>query len=392
MEAGAGFRLGYRRWLDGLRGVAILLVLAFHLNLLSGGFLGVDIFFVLSGFLITSLLGEEWQRNGRISLKQFYLRRALRLLPALLALLLASGATCFWAPSWHDVVARGQEMAVAACYVSNWPFLHKVPMPTLGHTWSLSVEEQFYLLWPLLFSALLGWGVSRRRILGLVVTGVLAAAALRLVLYGSDPPGSPARLANMMRVYMGLDTRADALLVGCLVGLLTTWNLLPRSPRFVAGTGAAALACAAVLAYCVWHKRYEHSHFYQGLFTGVALMVGVILVRLLVAPSRLVAWVLESAPLVGIGRISYGLYLFHWPILRWLQTTRLGSEITPLLGVLVIGLSLAAALLSYYVLERPCLRLKARLAVTHPAGRGTDASHGRTVPAEFEGRARHPAA
>src|SRR5579885_2477102 len=144
-----GFHLGYRPWLDGLRGLAILAVFVYHLQLITGGFLGVDVFFVLSGFLITSLLLEEWQRRGTISFPRFYMRRALRLLPAFFAFLLA----CFvyiviFRPD--EVAAFRKEALVAACYVSNWPTLHQVPMPTLGHAWSLSLEEQFYFLWPLL--------------------------------------------------------------------------------------------------------------------------------------------------------------------------------------------------------------------------------------------------
>src|SRR5262249_10912041 len=141
-------RLGYRRWLDGLRGLAILLVLAFHFGCLAGGSLGVDVFFVLSGFLITTLLVEEWQGRGSIGLKHFYLRRGLRLLPAFLALLLICLACTFFAENAAEAAAGRKEVWVAGCYVSNWPELHRTSMPTLGHTWSLSVEEQFYLLWP----------------------------------------------------------------------------------------------------------------------------------------------------------------------------------------------------------------------------------------------------
>src|SRR5882757_8236262 len=115
------FHLGYRRWLDGLRGVAILLVLAFHLQLLPGGSLGVDVFFVLSGFLITTLLAEEWQRRGAISLKAFYARRALRLMPAFLTLLLIICLSSFWMQSAEEAQARRSEVIVAGCYIANWP-------------------------------------------------------------------------------------------------------------------------------------------------------------------------------------------------------------------------------------------------------------------------------
>src|SRR5207237_8346905 len=135
----AGFHLGYRRWLDGLRGVAILLVLAFHFGFLPGGSLGVDVFFVLSGFLITTLLAEEWQRRGSISLKHFYLRRALRLLPAFVSLLVVWCLATVLLRSAAEAVARRQELLVAACYVAAWPALHMVGLPVLVPTGSVSV-------------------------------------------------------------------------------------------------------------------------------------------------------------------------------------------------------------------------------------------------------------
>src|SRR6516225_5035441 len=180
MDSGAGFHLGYRRWLDGLRGLAILMVLAFHLGYLPGGSLGVDVFFVLSGFLITTLLVEEWNRRGSISLKTFYLRRALRLLPAFLTLLLLCTLAGLFLSSAQERPARRQEVIVAGCYIANLPNLHHTPMPILGHTWSLSVEEQFYLLWPLLLVLMLGLKLPRRRILLLVCGGILLSASLRM--------------------------------------------------------------------------------------------------------------------------------------------------------------------------------------------------------------------
>jgi peptidoglycan/LPS O-acetylase OafA/YrhL len=362
------FHLGHRRWLDGLRGVAILLVLAFHLGLLPGGFLGVDIFFVLSGFLITSLLLEEWQVNGLIRLKQFYLRRALRLLPAFILLLVLCGLSIPWLPSARERWARVREIAVAACYVSNWHMLHQTYMPTLDHTWSLSVEEQFYLLWPTLLYLMLRARLSRRRILVLVGGGIGTSALLRMGLYHWYQNHGVDRGAAITRLYRGLDTRADALLAGCLLGLLTAWNLLPKSPRFIRCIGAASLISFIYLGYLTSCRPLDHSQFYHGLFTGVALMTALILARLLAAPAPLATRILEAAPLVGTGRLSYALYLFHMPIIRALRpacvylalatSSYLGHTV---LVFLAVGLSYLAALLSYYLLERPCLQLKDRL-------------------------------
>jgi peptidoglycan/LPS O-acetylase OafA/YrhL len=362
------FRLGHRRWLDGLRGVAILLVMAFHLGLLPGGFLGVDFFFVLSGFLITSLLLQEWQSSGLIRLEQFYLRRALRLLPAFLLLLLLCGLSILWLPSARERWARCREIAVAACYVSNWPMLHQTYMRILDHSWSLSVEEQFYLLWPTLLYGMLRLRLSRRRVLLLVCCGIGASALLRMGLYHWYQSHGVDRGVAVTRLYRGLDTRADALLAGCLLGLIAAWDLLPKSQSFIRWTGAASLLCLVYLGYLVSRRPLEHSQFYHGLFTAVALMTALILARLLSAPAPFASRILESTPLVATGRISYALYLFHMPIIRLLlpPCVYLSLAVNSYLGhavliFLAVGLSYLAALLSYYLLERPCLRLKDRL-------------------------------
>jgi peptidoglycan/LPS O-acetylase OafA/YrhL len=353
------FHLGYRRWLDGLRGVAILLVLGFHVELISGGSFGVDIFFVLSGFLITSLLVEEWGRRGSISLRHFYLRRGLRLLPAFLTLLLVGFLYNLLFQPTEEAALYRKEMVLAACYLSNWHTLHCTDMGALSHTWSLSVEEQFYLIWPLLLYGMLRMRLAPRTILPVVLAGILASASLRTVLFSFRPPDVPGRWLLTMRLYTGLDTRADALLTGCLVGLLATGKLLPRSRFFQVASGAGALISAGVLGYVFWHAVFYHHLYFYGLYTLVALMVAVILVRLLIAPSRLASWVLESRILVGVGRISYGIYLWNTPIIHWLRPARLGWT-APMTTSLAAGLSFAAAALSFYLIERPCLRMKLR--------------------------------
>jgi len=364
-EQGPAFHLGYRRWLDGLRGVAVLAVLAFHFQLIPGGNFGVDMFFVLSGFLITCLLVEEWRDRGSINLKHFYLRRILRLWPAFFALLAACYLYTHWTRPTDEAAAFQKEMIVAGCYVANWPTLHQTSMASLGHTWSLSVEEQFYLLWPVLLTVMLWAGLTRRKILTVVCVGILASAALRAFLLGAHPPYGPPRQALIMRLYMGLDTRADALLSGCLVGLLTVWGLLPKSRRSLTALNVGAAASVLGLGYIFANSALEHFQFYRGLFTVVAWMVAVIIVRLLVAPARFACRILESAPLVGVGRISYALYLFHLPIGHWFGAERLGWTV-PLETLKVAGLSFAAAILSYFCVERPFLRLKERLHGPRP--------------------------
>jgi peptidoglycan/LPS O-acetylase OafA/YrhL len=359
-----GFRLGHRAWLDGLRGLAVLAVLGQHLRLLPGGSLGVDVFFVLSGFLITTLLAEEWERRGSIHLPRFYLRRALRLMPAFAVLLVI----CYVAVAWfqpEQARAFRQSVLVAACYLTNWPTLHGTSMSVLGHTWSLAVEEQFYLIWPLLLLAMLRARLSQRTILVIVGVGIVLAAGHRALLFDLRPPPGPDRLAALGRIYTGLDTRADGLLVGCLVGLLAVWNRLPSS-----GLGIALLRTGSVLAvvglcYLFAKSGPDHHTLYNGMFTGVALMVGVLIMRQLVVPSHFGTRMLQTRPLVGVGRISYALYLCHVPIIHVYGVERLGWH-SPLTSILVAAMCVGTAVLSFFLIERPCLRLKGRLQAREP--------------------------
>jgi peptidoglycan/LPS O-acetylase OafA/YrhL len=352
------FRLGHRPWLDGLRGVAVLMVLAFHFGFLPGGSIGVDIFFVLSGFLITTILAEEWRDRGAIGLRRFYIRRALRLLPAF-ALLLAMFAAEI--PFFADPAERTgalRELGVVACYVSNWPTLHNVGTGHLGHTWSLSVEEQFYLLWPIGLLAMFRMGMSRRRILMVVIAGIVLSAVDRLILYRLLKSDGPDRGLYTFRLYMGLDTRADALLVGCLTGLCAVWGCLPRGADLVLRLAAAASVLG--IGWLSWFRCLDHSQFYHGLFTVAALMVATVIVCLLTAEDRpLLARALEFSPFLIAGRLSYGLYLYHIPVLRWLGQDMKGWQ-NPARCISAAALTLALAVVSYLVVERPFMRLKSR--------------------------------
>jgi peptidoglycan/LPS O-acetylase OafA/YrhL len=358
-QLAANVRLGYRRWLDGLRGLAILMVLGCHLGLLPAGFLGVDIFFVLSGFLITCMLAEEQQIRGTISLRHFYLRRALRLLPAFLLLVSLAGVDGLLLKSPVERAARWREMIIAACYITNWPSLYGwMSMPLLGHTWSLSIEEQYYLIWPILLCIAFRLRLSRQRILWLTAAPILLSFTWRLVLFERFLPAGSAR--SMWRLYGGLDTRADSLLVGSATGLLFVWRMLPGSRRFVFWSGAAAAHFVLVLGFMAWKSRHYHFYYYDGVSTVIAFMVAVIIVRLLQAPSRIAALLLQSAPLVGVGRISYGLYLFHIPAMHWLWVKEPGAR-NPWNSALVVSATFGMALLPYDCVERPCLKLKNHL-------------------------------
>ena len=363
-----GFRLGYRPALDGLRGLAVAVVILLHYGVpwAGGGWVGVDIFFVLSGFLITALLLQEWQQTAAISLRRFYLRRVLRLLPAVLLLL----AFCWWFAQHHLPHAQRpltrQGAYSVLLYYANWRIIHAGPQPgdLLLHTWSLSVEEQFYFLWPAALWALLR--LRRRTVALIVLAALVASAVLRACLWTGT--------GSYIELYMRLLTRADTLLAGCLTALLVTWRGLPQSRRGRWLLHAAAGAALVYLGWVVVAGRQIDFFCYYGGFTLTAAAVAVLLVALLSAPPRPVAWVFESSPLTWLGRVSYGLYLWHYPLwvvhglyILWLDKL-LGLRIPAwLIAPVCFAVALVPTLLSFYLVERPCLRLKRRWESKAPA-------------------------
>jgi peptidoglycan/LPS O-acetylase OafA/YrhL len=350
------FRLGYRPELDGLRGVAILLVLVHHLHheILPGGFLGVDVFFVLSGYLITSLLLQEWSRSGTISLRRFYARRALRLLPALALIVLALGAfAALFLDPWHAGMTW-QGIWLTLSHVSNWFYAlssFSADNP-LGTTWSLAIEEQFYLLWPTVLCVSLSRGLGRKALVAGGAALILAVACHRAVLVHLDVP--------VKRLYYASDTRADALLVGCVVAFLTWWGMVPRGAsmrlllRGLAACGFLYIGTKALTA--TWLDLLVHGGF---AFTLVALATASILLMLVECPTDLSSRLLGLRPLVWIGRISYGLYLWHWPV-RWFVYEQQALPRGPLQLLLALLLAVGLAALSFHLVERRFLRWKIR--------------------------------
>ena len=356
-HAPAPFRLPHLAALDGLRGVAVLTVMFFHATLYrgpypSGGFLGVDFFFVLSGFLITALLMQEWQGSGGVALGAFYARRALRLLPALFALI----AVILLVPGVFYQSARPWRAAgLAALHTTNWVMAFGGNVGFLDHTWSLTIEEQFYLLWPPLLVFLLSRRVGRPVILAVVTIGILAPTWLRLELWHGLP--------SVKRLYYGLDTRFDALLIGCLVALIASWDLVPRSRRARRAIQLVAALSAVILAVCVATMEEESSLTYHGLGTLAAVACACVVLNVLYCPTRLSRLLLENRPLVWVGRISYGLYLWHFPIFNgMLNPTRMAKlGITgPALLTVRFAVAFLVAALSFALIERPFLRLKRR--------------------------------
>jgi peptidoglycan/LPS O-acetylase OafA/YrhL len=344
-------RTGHVAALDGLRAVAVLSVVIHHAwgAALPGGWVGVDVFFVLSGYLITSLLVAEHARTGRISVGRFYLRRALRLLPAL-ALTLPMGVALAAIARPDLAVATVHEAIAAAAYLANWwmAFVGDPQTGLLSHTWSLSVEEQFYVVWPLVLCGLLPLG-GRRLSLWATVGAIALVLLQRHMITGVE-------------TNFRTDTRADSLLVGCAIAQLAAGRDFDRVPRrtvrlyAVAGT-VVLLLTAAVVGNAAALPA-------EGL-TIVACAAGAIVVAIAVRPlelpSRLLAW----RPLAALGRRSYGVYLFHYPLVAGVIVPRLGPG--PIAAAAAIAGSTLVACASYRYLEAPFLRLRTRGAPASPS-------------------------
>jgi peptidoglycan/LPS O-acetylase OafA/YrhL len=360
-------RLPHLPALDGLRGLAVIVVLLFHggFSWARGGYLGVTTFFVLSGFLITALLLIERETRGSIDLRAFWARRARRLAPALLlmvGIVLAYAGTLRYTPSELVGDAIGTLM-----WVANWRFvfshqsygaLFGQPSP-FQHAWSLGVEEQFYLVLPVAAVLLLGWrGPLRRWRFGIVVAaGVVASTIAAALLHD---PGAPAGHA-----YFGTDARAAEPLVGVLLALLLIKGAHLREfsgwPRRLVGLAGIAGVCVLIALFT---RLSEHSDaLYRGGFLVTALASAAALAACAQAGS-LLSRVFSNTPLVGLGRISYGVYLFHWPVFLWLSPAR--TELPP--GPLFLcrtGVTLAISVVSYFLVEQPIRegRLPGRVAV-----------------------------
>jgi peptidoglycan/LPS O-acetylase OafA/YrhL len=346
-------RIGYIPALDGLRGLAVSAVLLFHAGLLTGGWLGVDLFFVLSGFLITTLLLKEHEEQGRIDVVRFWGRRARRLLPALFLLL---GLLAALAPGFGDreAVARLRSNALATlAYVANWQALHEHRdywalfgrAGPLDHAWSLAIEEQFYLVWPLLALLLLR-SAPRRRWLRLSTVALAAAAMALTVVYFETGAGTA-------RVYYGSDTRAAAILVGCALAAWMDGVPFQRaSPSFPGGLQVLGVLAAAALGCAwIWLDGTSALPYRGGLAACQLLGAAVIAAAVRDARGPLVA-LLSLRPLVALGVISYGLYLWHWPIYCLLSPARTGWTGAPLTTARIAA-SVAVAAVSYLLIERP---------------------------------------
>jgi peptidoglycan/LPS O-acetylase OafA/YrhL len=342
-------KTGHIPELDGIRAISILFVVLLHASYgrLSGGFLGVDIFFVLSGYLITTLLRREYAATGRIDLKNFYMRRFLRIVPALVVCVLI--AALLWP------IAEGQSgpplnilLAVLFFYAN---FLDANQLKLLGHTWSLAVEEQFYLWWPLAF--LISFSKSFYATIALAALVVILGLCFRIGIETSAEASS--------HLLMFSPARMDSIMVGCLLALiepaLFNIRVLRKSiPTRIFAWTSLALMCAALI--------FATASFVQATppaFTLFACVAGTFIMFSQRLPKNDLA---KRFLLLGIvqyvGRRSYGLYLMHYPIFGALEVFRVPGNFWNFVFVTIakVGLSMVATELSWLVIERPMLALK----------------------------------
>ncbi|MFN8152497.1 MAG: acyltransferase family protein [Solirubrobacterales bacterium] len=351
--------LPYMPSIDGLRALAVLAVFFFHVGVtwMPGGFLGVDVFFVISGYLITALLVSEFERRGFIDVMAFWMRRARRLLPAVAVLIgVVMLVALLVEPSELDAL-RGDAI-FSLIYANNWhqiftdqSYVEVFGRPSLfRHLWSLSVEEQFYLVWPLIAAAGLTQ-LGRRGLLAVVIAGIVASTALMGALH--DPS-----VADGARAFFGTDTRAAALLVG--VALALVWH--PSELRWRESRRAGfvldglALVAFALLAHeLLTAHDYDPALYDGGGFLRVSIWTAV-LIAAFAHPASRIGWPLARPAMLWLGVRSYGFYLWHWPVIA---LTRPGVDV-PLEGAPLIALQLLATLalaeISYRLVEQPFRR------------------------------------
>lgn len=345
--------------LDGLRAISVLAVFGYHAHLswAVGGYLGVEIFFAISGYLITSLLLKEHQARGRIDVIQFLVRRARRLLPALFALLFVT-ALYGWLGLGSESSQFRHDLMASLLYHQNWhqiwsgsSYFADSGLPLLRHLWSLAVEEQFYLLWPLLVWSCLHLRKGRLWPL-VVVTLALAAASWLQSFRIADPYNLSARLAgqSLNRVYLGTDTRALGLLLGALLAMaLSRRGEQPLRAAWHHALNVASLLAVAGLVYLIVTLEVQEPWLYQGGFIVVDVCTLVVVAGLARPASNWMGTILAWGPLEWIGQRSYGLYLWHWPIFRLMLS---GQEGWTVMGLRILT-TFVAAELSYRWLETP---------------------------------------
>jgi peptidoglycan/LPS O-acetylase OafA/YrhL len=361
------FRLGNRPPLTGIRALALSTVLVYHSNFktLPGAWVALQIFFVLSGFLITAMLSSEGMRNGRVSLKQFYGRRAVRLVPPLVltVVLLAIYA------SFVHVADASQRLwgdsAAAMFYYADYrqAFGHAPFFGYLAQTWSLSVEEQFYIIWSILL--VVAVAVHRRRLAYVfAVVGLVASVGDRLwQVYSVAHFYTPKNVA-FTRVYYAFDTRADALFIGCLLGLLATDGLLQHwRPWAMRTLTVAAIASTGVLVWTLLGAPLFRENVVVWWLPLSTVASAVVITYFVMHPTSIASRLVGIGVLVFIGDLSYTVYLLHFPVYLAITPGQYGTHWsywpTQLARLAVIfGIAIA----SWFLIEKPLARWRQRSA------------------------------
>jgi peptidoglycan/LPS O-acetylase OafA/YrhL len=377
--------LGYLPALDGVRALAVVAVIIYHANKewLGGGFLGVEVFFVISGFLITSLLIAETEQSGRIDLKSFWVRRARRLLPALWLMLALVAIYCSLFERDTLGMLRG-DIVAAVVYGFNWfqiwvgtSYFTAFEFVPLRHLWSLAVEEQFYVIWPLVMLVAARLGRRRLPLVGLLFIATSVTIAIWMaVTYRSgqiatigETPGQYMSflgrdVARIDFLFLGTFTRASGLFLGAALAIFWRPWLLRSSPIGTRGhaldvvflSGFGGLAITAVVFRDVVEVTNVGNTGYDLLFRGGFFLVGISSIAVIAAAvhptATMTHHLLGNRVMTYIGRRSYGLYLYHWPIFQMYRRFA-GKGLTPYEFVLLILLALAMTELSYRYVETP---------------------------------------
>ena len=350
--------LAHHRGLDGLRGVAVILVIIFHsgLSWLPGGFLGVSVFFTLSGFLITSLLINECENTGRIDLKSFWGRRLRRLAPASLVVIAGViGLASRLSTSIEASRIKGDAIS-ATLYFSNWQFIYSghsygelfaAPSP-LQHLWSLSIEEQLYVIVPVVIAGLFALGL-RRRATGYVFLVAVAASTIATMFTNSHE-----------LIYYGTHTRAAELLLGAALACLFGQRIEKLAVNQAKSLSTLYIVPIVGVVVLSRFSSVDSPWVYSGALTAFAgLSVICLIAAIQAGPVRsFLSW----SPLVRVGEVSYGLYLIHWPVIVWLNSERVDLQPTALFGVQVIVMVILTVA-SYWLIEQPIRRRKVLLSV-----------------------------
>jgi peptidoglycan/LPS O-acetylase OafA/YrhL len=352
----APFRLGNRPALTGIRAIGVSLVLIFHSNFqtLPGSWVALGVFFVLSGFLITSMLATEHQKTGRISLSKFYYRRAARLLPPLVMTVALLALYALIIPVWNAPKRIWGDSAGALFYFADYrsAFGHEPFGGFMAQCWSLAVEEQFYLIWAALFLVVLKFG-NRRLAYAMAITGIVVCFAnrMRIVLEAAHWNSYVAG-----RVYYAFDTRADALFLGCLLGLIATGGHLegwrPWARRLLT---LLAIASTGVMVWIILSVSLAPRSLPMLWLPVSELASALIIVYFIVQPQGLGTRLMGISALVFVGNMSYTIYLIHWPIyvaispytVRWSY---------PVMDLARAALIIPIALASWFLVERPLMR------------------------------------